>query len=522
MTSKFRCSFDRFLLVINCSLILLISLIAVFSFFVGIFYDTDHFADTFFILGAAWRILEGLRPVIDFGHFYGGFISETLSWTMYVFGTHASVFYLHSIFLGCALIACAFLFSRTHMSPLGFSGVALVILTLLLTRYPLEFNDQVIRVISTHSFFYNRFAQAAMFVVTLFVIFKNDRKRREVFGGGVSGMLVGAVCLTKSTFVLVLPGLFIALLIMRRWFAAGGALIGLGLFVLVFDPNLQRFFGSLDYALAHVGESNGIMGLIRKSVQIPLYQPVALCATLFAVALCVKDATIRVPVASAIILAGTVVGMTATMGGNGSLGQLALPTLIALCIGCAELARKHSAEHEPVIRYISVILILAFATPHVANMLGAAAEGYSRKSERLIEHGPYARYLSVPEQQGESSGPTQYEMLADGITALRALGEPSQWGVVADSGITFEHALLAKPVAGYPLWQRASAPELGPDRALSDDIDIILLARGEAFGATSILRSKMTDKFTVCTISNYWEVYAHQRLALTNCAKGSN
>ena len=517
MTEKVRRPLDHLVLALFLSLVVLISSVAAFSAFAGLVYDTDHFADTFFIFGAAWRILEGFRPVIDFGHFYGGFISETLSWTMSIFGVNASVFYLHSFFLGSILIACAFLFSRTHVSPIGVSAVALVILTLLMTRYPLELNAPITQVVSTHSYFYNRFAQAAMFTVSLFVFFKGGLDRRDFIGGVVAGFLVGAVCLTKSTFVVVLPGLILALLIARRWFATGGAFLGLGLFVLVFDPSLQRFFGSLEYAFAHVGESNSVMGLIRKSVQIPLYQIVPLCATLFALLYCFREAALRIPIISALIFAGSVVGMTATMGGNGSIGQLAVPTLIAICIGCMELARKQFGENERVIQSIALILVLAFALPHIANMAGAAAEGYARKSERLIEDGPYNRYLSAPIGSGEQSGPTQYERLADGIDALQALGDPSQWGIVADSGITFEHPLLARPVVGYPLWQRDTAPELAPDRALSDDIDIVLLGRATESAVGTILRSKMTDMFAICVISDHWEIYAHQRLGLMGC-----
>lgn len=499
--------------IISISIILINAIQHVF----GFQYDTDHFADTFFLLGAAWRVHEGLIPVIDFGHFYGGFVSESLGWTMFIFGTHTSVFYVYSIILSIVLLVCAYLFSKDEISPLGLSCFALSIFTLLMTRYPLELNDPIIRITSTHSFFYNRFAQAAMLTVSLFIFFRANSDNKEVFFGVISGLIIAAVCLTKSTFIVVLPGIIIALLISCRWFAVAGTLIGLAVFVIIFDPSLQRFFGSLSYALSHVGEENGVIGLIRKSIQIPLYQPIALCATLIALAICFNQKAVRLSLLSSIVFACSVIGMTATMGGNGSLGQLALPTLIALCVGCAELARKHLVEGAPIVQSISLILVLAFALPHVANMAGAALEGYARQSQRLIHDGPYDRYLSIPENRRNSDQATQYEMLAEGMTVLRSLGDSSEWGIIADAGITFEHPLLSKPVAGYPLWQRVTAPEFGPDRALSEEIEIILLSRGREAPVGDIIRSKMTDVFSICARSENWEVYAHQRLALTTC-----
>ena len=496
-----------------------IQLVSFFQYFFGIQYDTNHFADTFFLLGAAWRIQEGLTPVIDFGHFYGGFVSESLSWTMFKFGTHASVFYVYSIVVSSVLAICTYLFSKDRVSPLGLSCLLLVIFTLIMTRYPLEFNDPIIRVTSTHSFFYNRFAQAAMIAVSVFVFFRAKSNNQELLLGFIAGLIVASVCLTKSTFAVVMPGVFIALFISWRWFAAGGTLIGMAVLVLLLDPSFQRFFGSLSYALSHVGESNSVMGLIRKSVQILLYQPLALSAALITLAICIRHKAIQLTLISSVAFAGSVIGMTATMGGNGSLGQLALPTLIAFCVGCAELARKEAVVGATAVQSISLVLVLPFALPHVANMAGASLEGYARQSQRLIHDGPYDRYLSLPENRGKSDQATQYEMLAEGMTILRSLGDPSDWGIIADAGLTFEHPLLSRPVAGYPLWQRVTAPEFAPGRALSEEIDIILLSRGQGSPVGDIIREKMTNVFSICALSENWEVYANQRLALPSCSE---
>lgn len=499
------------------SLVLLV--VALFNLSFGLVYDTHAFADTFFILGAAWRVLQGFEPVLDFGHFYGGFISETLSWTMSLFGENAQVLYTYSLVMSVFLVGCVAIVVRQEISAAGFSAIVLLILTLMLTRSPLEMNSSVIRVVSQHAFLYNRYAQAAMFVVALVVALKTNNRQKEVIGGVVAGLLVGSVCLTKSTFVVAMPGLVLALLIGRRWFATGGVVAGLLAFALMFDPGLARFFGSLDYALAHVGNGNGVPGLIRKTVQIPLFQPIALGLAAVALGLCIKGRGTWWEALSIATFAGSVFAMTATMGGNGSIGQLALPTLAGVAIGCAELARRRGAANAVTVQCLAGVLVLGFAVPHVLNSAAASAEGYLRKSEVLIDEGPYSRYLNLPEDHDKSPVAAQYEMLADGMRALRNLGDPSLWGIVANGGITFEHALRAKPVAGYPLWQRETAPELAENRPLSEEVDLVLMSRTEGVNVLDhALRSKITDDFVLCTVTDHWEIYVHQRLNLETCS----
>src|SRR6056297_2423429 len=507
-----------YIFVFVCSFLASVLLaVAMFNLAFGVVYDTEHFADTFFILGAAWRALQGFTPVLDFGHFYGGFISQTLSWTMSAFGDSASALYVYAIGISVFLIGCAVLIARQGLSLAGFSAVVLLILTLMLTRHPLELNSPIIEVVSAHSFLYNRFAQAAMLVVALFVALRSDNQSKEVTGGIVSGLLVGAVCLTKSTFVVVLPGLLLALMIERRWSATGGALAGLAAFVLAFDPMLARFFGSLSYALEHVGADNGVPALIRKAIQIPLYQPVALGLAVVALILCLRASMTGRRALSVILFAGAVVAMTATMGGNGSLGQLALPTLAGIAIGCAELARRNETLDTQAIQGLAVAIVLGFGVPHVLNSAAAATDGMLRQSQLLVEEGPYARYLSLPDGNIQDEHPTQYKMLSDGIDALSALdGEVSEWGIVANGGITFEHALRAKPVTGYPLWQRDSAPEFAEERGLSDEVDVIMIAKAKNV-SDRVLRSKMTKDFVLCSATDIWEIYAHRRLKLDAC-----
>ena len=504
------------------ALSLILVLVALFNLGTGIVYDTHNWIDTLFIFGAAWRVHQGLTPVLDFGHHYGGFIPQTLGWAMSAFGDTVSVFYAYSILMGGFLVGCAAVISRQGLSFAGFCAVVLVVLTLVLTRYQLEWSSAITGVGSGHSFFYNRYGQAAMVIVAVFVALRSNNQFTELTGGLVVGVLIGTACLTKSTFVVTLPGLLIALLILRRWSAIAGACAGLAAFILAFDPTLARFFGSLNYALEYFSGDNRLVGnsvpgLIRMSVKIPLAQPVALALAGIALAACLNARACWWPCLSIVVFAGSLVGMTATMGGFGSTGHLVLPTLAGVAIGCAELARGNGSENVQVIKGLAAAIVFGFTVPHVLNAAAAGAQGYLRQSQLLIEHGPYARYLNIPKYYHASNGPTHYQMLADGIEGLDSLGgDASQWGIVANGLLSFEHAMRAKPVAGYPLWQDDPVPEFAADRPLSDEIDVILISRLPEF-SDRVLRSKMTSEFALCSRTELWEIYTHERLSDAIC-----
>lgn len=504
--------FSSYACVVFAAILLSTSL---FNMLFGVIYDTEHFADTLFLLGSGWRVMQGLEPVLDFNHFYAGFIAKSLGWAMWIFGKSASVIYFFSISLALFLVLFLAITEQKRSSSWTFCMASFVILTLMLSRYPLELNSPIVEVLSAHSFLYNRFAQAAMLVVAIFVSSFVKSAKSEVIGGIVSGLLVGSVCLTKTTFVVIIPGLILALILGARWAAAAGAIAGISILVAIFDPTLSRYFGALNYALAQVGEGNDVAGLIRKSVQVVLNQPIALGITLLAVVLCLNDPPARRVVFSSVVFAGSLAAMSATMGGNGSLGQLILPTFIGVALGCAEISRQRFHRAADRVQLLTIVLVFGFSVPHVVNTVAAAVEGYTRRAEILVHSGPYSRYLSAPRYVTAGSA-TQYEMFADGISALHHIETSRDWGVISNMGITFEHALRSKPVAEYPLWQRETAPEFSEDRSFGDEVDIVLISRLET-GVGRILRSRLTNKFHLCMTTEHWDIFLHDRRDLSKC-----
>ena len=114
---------------------------------------------------------------------------------------------------------------------------------------------------------------------------------------------------------------------------------------------------------------------------------------------------------------------------------------------------------------------------------------------------------------------SQYQMFADGVAELSAMGDASKWGIIADQGISLEYALLAKPVPSYPLWQRATAPELAADRPLDQGVDIVMLGRSDpAISLRDVLIGKMRGDFLLCRTSQHWEIYARVGRNIPGCS----
>jgi hypothetical protein len=479
----------------------------------GVLYDTDHFGDTIFLLGAGWRTYEGLTPVIDFGHFYGGVMAEGIAITMQLFGPDVFAFEVFTIILLAFLALLSTIILHRRISITGWAALVLTIAVLMLSRYPLEMNEPITRIISTHSFLYNRFGLALLLVSGIFVALRAPAEQHDRLPGVLVGILIVLAALTKPTFIVLLPGVALGLALQRRWQALVAVFVGICISVAILDPTLQRWLGSLAYIQAQVGDQDSadVGALLRKAVQLPLSQPVATTFALAAVGLLVVTRTQLASVLGLLIIAGAGIGMATTMGGNGSLGQLALPVAILIALAAGEIAMRAGLHHSSFVQMIAYALVMALALPHMLNLAGATLEGVAKREQTLISEGPYQRYLSIPEGANDQTAPTQYEMFADGIAALHSLGDPSRWGIVADHGVTFEHAVLGRPVPGYPLWQRATAPELAEDMPIAPESDIVMIGRSDPpseIGA--ILRAKFGEEFALCTMSMHWEIYVRR------------
>ena len=484
----------------------------------GVFYDADHFSDSLFILGAAWRSYEGLTPAVDFGYFYGGVLEDGLAMTMRLLGHGVFTFDYFTLLLTLGLGVAVFLILGRGMSRAGLAVVLLLVTVLMLTRHPLEYGHAVSTIVSTHSFLYNRFGLVVVVIAGLHVALPSTTRNEEFLGGVMVGLLVGLTALVKPTFAILAPAVIAGLMLQRRWSALTGAGTGMVGAILWLDPQLARWRGALTYSMEQIGEDRAarLDYVLLKAVRAPLVQPLATFLAVMAIGYLLVR---RVSVPSALgmlLVAISGVGMTATMGGH--IGQVILPITIMISLTAAEIANQRGLEQRGPLRVLAFCMVAALALPHTANLLAAALEGMRKQHELLLTQGPYARYLSMPYRPEDAVPVSQYQMFADGVAELSAMGDASQWGIIADQGISFEYALMAKPVPSYPLWQRATAPELAADQPLDREVDIVMLGRSDpAISLRDVLISKMRDDFLLCRTSKHWDIYVRQGGGIPGC-----
>lgn len=492
---------------------------------VGVAFDNHHFGDIIFILGAAWRDFSGFEPSLDFGHFYGGFVAKSISLTMTLLGPSIFAYDYATILLFVIFITLLSIISWRRISPVGFAASSLIVAVLFCTRYPLEMGSSITSTISARSFLYNRAGLVDAIMCCLFVMVPSKSKPAELVTGVLAGLLVTAAALSKPTFAILGLGVFLGLLVQIRWYALLGLALGLAVGLLIIDPLGERIRASFDYVIASVGERNdaSILSLIRKTVQLTLVYPFITLVILFTAwqAVNARWATLKQLLAG-LCCVGASIGMAATMGGGGSLGQQALPILIITSIALAELARHAASKYRYTFQLLPILFTAAFAISHLANLVATTLEGYSNKNNVLITSGPLAHYLNIPDNaETSSSTATQYTKLADGIIALTALGDQTKRGIISDSGISFEFAMSSKPVAGFPLWPRAHSPEFTSTKTLPKEVDLILLGHGthkdQYIGP--VIRNKMQNEFLLCQETDFWEIFARRSTAPENCLR---
>lgn len=489
----------------------------------GVFYDTEHAGDTGFILGAGWRVYNGLEPAIDFGHFYGGFTSTLVALAMGIFGT--DIHALEGAFLLAALGAAlaAVVIGWGGLSRLGLAAVIATTTTLMLTRYPLEVSGAVTEVIAAHSFLYNRLGFVAVLLAGVYVSFAAPSRGLEIGRSVLIGAILVAAAFTKPTFAVLIPAVLIGLVIQRRWTGLLGCIAGLAAVMALVDPVAAQLRAASAYIAASVGERGDaqITAVIRKAIQVPMAQPVAMAAGLAGLVLALRHLRVLwAPLLAVVGVAVAGVGMAATMGGGGSLGHLALPVICMALITLSGIMARQDLPTAPTTGLLSLVVVFAFALPHLANLAGVTLEARSHRDAVRISQGAYAGYLNIP-RDAEAQAVTQYDMLVDGIDALQTLGDHSDRGIVADSNILFEFPLRARPVPGFPLWPRAHSPEF--DAATAPiEVDLILLGRGAVRDATlgPVLRRWVSDDFQLCRQSAYWDIYARTDTAPAACDAG--
>lgn len=437
---------------------------------------------------------------------------------MKVFGKTPFVFEYFSTILAFASASILWLVFRSRISPIGLGLMILVSTVLLLTRQPLEYLPTSSGPVSTHSFLYNRLGFVALMAAGMFVALPSAKPRAEAVGGALIGSIIAFALLTKPTFAVLLLATLIGLLIQARRRGIIGLLVGVAVVVLLLDPRLAGWRGAVSYLAAQVADDRGAQldYLVIRAFRIPLAQALATILSLAALAYVFRAREARPALIGVVVVAMAGMAMAVTMGG--APGQLALPIAILLALAAAEWARLARLDFRLPLLGIAIAIPLSFALAHGANLAGATLLSHQKAHLSTIKTGPYSRYVGVRSRNFGEERLKHYDMFADGIAQLNQMGDASRWGIIADMGITFEFALLAKPVTGFPLWQRRHTPEFAAGRPLPAQVDVVMLGRMEVENSLKdILTEKMKNDFRFCKRSEYWTIYVRNKLAAARC-----
>lgn len=521
---------------------------------VPVVYDTLHLQDTMFLADIGWRVYSGADPVTDFEHLYGGVMARTIALAYELAGPRIKALDYAALILWAGVMALLGVVAVRRVDAFMAAATAALVSAVLFARQPFEATFHVHEANAAHSFVYNRFGTGAMIVLGLFAIVPARVRGVEWAAALIAGVACFVLALTKSTFMLVAPAVAIALLIQARWVSAGLAALGFAGAAVVLDPGLRLIVASLEYNAAFRGAGMSLGQSVEKAIDVVLAHQMSIIFFLIVAASFVLrgEGPARRAGLAGLVLAAAMGATAVSMGAHWITGQQALPLLGGLCLALWAHARRAGADrrtiagahHRAIAGAVAGGLVLVVVVPHMAVTLVTAYDAMRHRDLALIEAPPLSAYLARsddfadelsaahrtadPSQRlaeaahqrlrrgGEVSSGVDYALLVDGLSALDALGDVAEHGIVSDGGYSFTFGMQSRPVLGFPTWPETGSPEIQPGRALPDDVDIVMLTRPVPRFITPLLREKM-GAFRECRRSTLWIFYVREGVTFPGC-----
>ena len=502
-------------------------------------YDTMHLQDTFFFAELGWRVLNGFEPVIDFGHFYGGVIAHVVAWAFQLFGVTLKSIDYAFVMLLCPVLALTGLVAWRRLSTFSALALVLIVSACLLARIPMEELTAVQHGVFAHSFVYNRFACALAVALTIFALIPGQRAGIELSAALLCGVACYLMVLTKPTFVTFPLFFLIALGLTGRLRSLLAAVAGTVVTMALIDFGAVRVLGAFDYAVSAGGNHVSLLDLMMKAVGVFLVHPLEVLLVLGGAAVVIarrQPGTVPLVLAALALTAGYA-GMTATMGWRGDIGQQTLPFLATLMIGLHETVRQ-DGRSGPVLgdglKIPAALMAIAFAAPLLVHSIAGSIAATLRAPLVVPTGTPLDTYLAwsgdfrgaggrvldtpVPAEERTAAAlahleaglpldvGVEYAMILDGIALLQKMPDIQERRIVGDYGV-FAFLMQTRPVAGFPAWVSATAPQFaGSDDPLAD-ADLVILHRTPLSAETGLVRDRMGTDFTLCETSAFWELH---------------
>jgi len=446
--------------------------------------DTAFMIDTTFLAHLGWRGVNGLSPIVDFWHFYGGFTAANLTLSFKLFGVSMKSvdFAFVLIFLqamGLLLLLC--------YKRLSFASISLLfVLSATVILGPLSIEDGY-RPYINHSFVYNHFAMIVIIAVSVFSMNpRTDVVSLDFLTSILAGIALFLLALAKPTFIVVAP--FIVASCLMRGGCRAAVLVFLGFLVAFFllDPWAIRLRGSFEEILlmGQIERAGGLFGRLRHAFLTVVAHAGYLTvfgffAWIYGKGKWRQSASMF---ASMLLCAGGYGAATLSMNGEPDL--MMLPMIIALLLLLTDRLKEEDNRRANLGYLCAVAMAAVLVLPATYYSGMALLRMDEAKMSRLITTGPLADYVVlnpdapsvVPPNSSatvrleaavedvairlDAGGPGRatdaYVILADGFHLLERIPKVASYGIIT-RGSTFDFTvpLESKPVPSFPVWPLA-------------------------------------------------------------------
>lgn len=503
--------------------------------------------DTILLANIGWRVINGLKPVIDFPHLYGGVVAEFVSLSFYIFGvSFRAINFALIIMFGVSITVLGFL-SVSRISLARFSLLAVLSAALMLSLVPIEVGRIAVPTIG-QSFSYNHFAVILMMALTVYTLVRVDNINLEIASSIVAGIIIVLLTLVKPTFSVFGLAVIAACLVQSRWLSVGIIILSIVIGTIVLDPGLQRILGSWDFLLnSDVGQRATIFYFLKKSMSLIVQQ---LLSIIIVAALIYMSRSsflhCKLPI---FILACGYGAATLTM--NAVPDLMLMPFLVT--IGFLIIEATNSSELNEINIFtklkLSFPIAMAYTFIFPALISAGVALGLSivNKKSSLFPNLALSDYVVISPLssldafrsktsetaledrvqeiiQGKLSPNLEryeYVMLADGLKLLSGIPSLKKYGIVSSGRMfDFSMAYQSKPVANYPSWPTPDLPYFKNNKLLPKEISAVMLTKIET--VPGLLNNELTimmgADFKRCDESEIWVLFLRNKLQSELCS----
>ncbi|SMX22057.1 hypothetical protein BOA8489_00144 [Boseongicola aestuarii] len=462
--------------------------------------DTAYMIDTTFLANLGWRGVNGLSPVLDYWHFYGGFTEANLTLAFQLFGVSMkSVDFAFALIFSEAAALLALL-SVKRLSCTSFWLLLAISATIILG--PISIEDGYLPY-TNHSFVYNHFAMIVIIAVSIFAInSRSEYASLDILSSLIVGMTLLILALTKPTFLVVAPFAVAACAIRKDLRAAALIVLGFVLALVFLDPWAVRFRGSLNeiMLMGQIERAGGLHGRMQHTLLTLIAHAGYLVVLGYFLWLFAKGKTMRTASFFASIFLCAAAFGAATLSMNGRPDLMMLPMIILLLTILSD--RLKNQTHRSLGYFSATVMGAVLILPAAYHSGKTWLRMNEAKLSQLITEGPLANYVvlepATPSELpshvvfevrletavseaakrlksgGQIRARDPYVVLADGVHLLNQISDVSNYGIIT-RGSTFDFTvpMTSRPVPSFPVWP------LQRSTSLLDvsEVDIIMSVR---------------------------------------------